>query len=68
MAMPVAAQNLAFEFHFTQAGDGDFLAVHFGDMPVLYRGIDQSLSRDGWIPAEIPLDLIGDAKAAVGRG
>ena len=59
MAMPVGAQNLAFEFHFTQAGDGDFLAVHFGDMPVLYRGIDQSLSRDGWIPAEIPLDLIG---------
>ena len=59
MAMPVGAQNLAFEFHFTQAGDGDFLAVHFGDMPVLYRGIDQALSRDGWIPAEIPLDLIG---------
>lgn len=59
MTMPVAAQNLAFEFQFTQAGDGDFLAVHFGDMPVLYRGIDQALSRDGWIPAEIPLDLIG---------
>jgi hypothetical protein len=59
MAMPVAAQNLAFEFQFTKAGDGDFLAVHFGDMPVLYRGIDQVLSRDGWISGEIPLDLIG---------
>ncbi len=59
MTMPVAAQNLSFEFHFAQSGDGDFLAVHFGDMPVLYRGIDQALSRDGWVSAEIPLDLIG---------
>jgi len=60
MTMPVAAQNLVFEFHFTQPGDGDFLAVHFGDMPVLYRGIDQALSRDGWVSAEVPLDLIGE--------
>ncbi len=58
MAMPVAAQNLSFEFHFTQPGDGDFLAIHFGDMPVLYRGIDQALSRDGWVSAEIALDPI----------
>jgi hypothetical protein len=59
MSMPVAAKTLKFEFQFTQPGDGDFLAVNFGDMPVLYRGLDQPLSRDGWVPAEIPMDLIG---------
>ena len=59
VALPVASENLRFEFRFTQGGDGDFLAVHFGDAPVLFRGLDQALSRDGWLPVEIPLDLVG---------
>jgi hypothetical protein len=58
LAMPLTAQSLCFEFHYSQAGDGDFLAVHFGDAPVLYRAIDTELSRAAWLPVEIPLDLV----------
>lgn len=58
MTLPQTAATLAFEFHFLTAGDGDFLAVHFGDNPVLYQGLDLPLSRDAWLPAEIPLDLL----------
>lgn len=60
MALPVTAGTLAFEFHFTGSGDGDFLAVHFGDNPVLYRGLDLPLSRDAWLPAEISLEMLPD--------
>ena len=58
LALPQTAATLAFEFHFLTAGDGDFLAVHFGDNPVLYQGLDLPLSRDAWLPVEIPLDLL----------
>lgn len=58
MTMPVEAGNLNFEFQFTGAGDGDFLAVHFGDLPVLFQGLDLALSRDGWVSAEVPLDFV----------
>ena len=58
MALPITAATLAFEFHFLTAGDGDFLAVHFGDDPALYQGLDLPLSRDAWIPAEIPLEAV----------
>ena len=58
LTMPLEAGSLKFDFHFTDAGNGDFLAVHFGDLPVLFRGLDLPLSRDGWLPMEIPLDLV----------
>jgi hypothetical protein len=58
LALPQTAATLAFEFHFLTAGDGDFLAVHFGENPVLYQALDLPLSRDAWLPAEIPLDLL----------
>lgn len=58
MSLPASAASLAFEFHFLTPGDGDFLAVHFGDAPVLYQGLDLPLSRDTWLPAEIPLDFL----------
>jgi hypothetical protein len=58
LALPTTAATLAFEFHFLTAGDGDFLAVHFGDNPVLYQGLDLPLSRDAWLQAQIPLDLL----------
>lgn len=57
LMLPATAATLAFEFHFLTPGDGDFLALHFGDNPVLYQGLDLPLSRDAWLPAEIPLDL-----------
>ena len=57
-SLPPTAVSLAFEFHFASAGDGDFLAVQFGDLPTLFDGLDLPLSRDGWLPAEIPLDLV----------
>jgi hypothetical protein len=58
VSLPASATKLAFDFHFLTAGDGDFLAVHFGDYPVIYQGLDLPLSRDAWLPAEIPLDLL----------
>lgn len=58
LTLPATAGTLAFEFHFLTAGDGDFLAVHFGDNSVLYQGMDLPFSRDAWVPAEIPLDLL----------
>ncbi len=58
LTLPATAGTLAFEFHFLTAGDGDFLAVHFGDNSVLYQGLDLPFSRDAWVPAEIPLDLL----------
>ena len=58
MTLPATAATLAFDFHFLTPGDGDFLAVHLGDNPVLYQGLDLPLSRDAWLPAEIPLDLL----------
>lgn len=58
LALSQTAATLAFEFHFLTPGDGDFLAVHFGDSPVIYQGLDLPLSRDAWLPAEIPLDLL----------
>jgi len=57
-SLPKTAAKLAFDFHFLTAGDGDFLAVHFGDNPVLYQGLDLQFSRDAWLPAEIPLDML----------
>lgn len=59
LSLPVESASLAFEFQFSGAGDGDFLAVHFGDLPVLYQGLDLELSRDGWVPVEVPLDVVG---------
>lgn len=56
--LPVGSRMLAFEFHFSGAGDGDFLAVHFGDLPVLFRGLDLPLSRDAWLPVEVPLEIL----------
>ena len=58
LTLPATAGTVAFEFHFLTAGDGDFLAVHFGDNPVLYQGLDLPFSRDAWVSAEIPLDLL----------
>lgn len=58
--LPVETTSLAFDFQFSSAGDGDFLAVHFGDLPVLYQGLDLELSQDGWVPVEIPLDVVGE--------
>lgn len=52
---PATATTLKFEFRFLFPGDGDFLAVHAGDLPVLYQGLDLDLARDGWISAEIPV-------------
>ncbi|MCP5536645.1 MAG: hypothetical protein H7A51_10495 [Akkermansiaceae bacterium] len=58
ISITATSKTLAFDFHFSGSGDGDFLAVHLGDLPVLFRGLDLSLSRDSWLPVEIPLDLI----------
>ena len=58
LTLPQTAATLAFEFHFLNAGDGDFLAVHFGDGAALYRGLDLPLSRDSWVTAVIPLELL----------
>jgi hypothetical protein len=55
LSLPVTAASLKFDFRFLQIGDGDFLAVHAGDLPVLYHGLDLELSRDGWLPVEIPI-------------
>jgi hypothetical protein len=57
LSLPVEAQTLAFEFRFTSPGDGDFLALHFADLPVLFRGLDLPLSQEAWLPAEVPLDV-----------
>jgi hypothetical protein len=58
LTLPQTAATLAFEFHFLNAGDGDFLSVHFGDGAVLYRGLDLPLSRDSWLSAVIPMELL----------
>lgn len=58
LTLPTDAIKLAFDFTFEAQGDGDFLAVHFGDWDTLYTGLDLALSRDGWIGAEVPLDFL----------
>lgn len=56
MTMPIGAQSLRFRYRFTQAGDGDFLAVYWGtNNPVLYIGLDLPLSRDGFLDADVPV-------------
>jgi len=53
--VPLNADTLKFSYQFTTAGDGDFLTVDFGDGLPVYLGVDDTISRDAPLVAEIPL-------------
>lgn len=55
ITFPAGAESLRFEAQFTQAGDGDFLAVYFGDQPALYAISDLAIFRSGLMSFEVPL-------------
>lgn len=44
---------------FTSAGDGDFLDVRFADLPDLFLGADNDLSRNGFTRIKVPLIGLG---------
>lgn len=55
LTLPIGAMTLKFSYQFTSPGDGDFLTVHWGDLPPLYIGADLAISRDGLYDAEIDM-------------
>jgi pimeloyl-ACP methyl ester carboxylesterase len=55
MAMPIGAQALRFHYRFAMAGDGDFLSVHWGTNALLYVGLDNLMSRENFIEADVPV-------------
>ncbi len=59
MTLGIGARSLNFKFRFTQAGDGDFLHVQFGEYNDLYIGLDTVLSRGDFTDVSISLDGLG---------
>ncbi len=55
MTLPVGAESLQFRYQFTSAGDGDFIAVYFGDNPPLFIGLDVAAARSAPMPVNVPL-------------
>jgi hypothetical protein len=60
MTFGPGVQSVRFKYQFTQAGDGDYLTVHVGDMPALFTGPDLPLTRSSPMTAEVSLASIGD--------
>ena len=59
MTIPMNASTLKFNVQFTHAGDGDFLAVTFGNHPVLASIPDGDTFHGGSVPIEIPIVYLG---------
>lgn len=55
MTLPVGADALQFRYQFTTAGDGDFIAVYFGDNPPLFIGPDVAAARTAPMEVNVPL-------------
>lgn len=56
VTVPIGAYAVKFRFRFAEAGDGDFLTLHFGDDFLIYTGVDTSLSRAGFTEIEAPIE------------
>ena len=55
LTLPVGADALQFRYQFTTAGDGDFIAVYFGDNPPLFIGPDVTAARTAPLAVNVPL-------------
>lgn len=55
MTLPIGADALQFRYQFTTAGDGDFIAVYFGDNPPLFIGPDVMAARTAPMDVNVPL-------------
>ncbi|MBK8090668.1 MAG: choice-of-anchor D domain-containing protein [Verrucomicrobiaceae bacterium] len=55
LTLPVGADALQFRYQFTTAGDGDFIAVYFGDNPPLFIGPDVVAARTAPLEVNVPL-------------
>jgi len=55
LTIPIGAESLKFTFQFPATGDGDFIAVRFGDASDLFYGQDLPISRENALPVEISL-------------
>lgn len=55
ITLPVGTQELTLNYQFTSPGDGDYLAVYFGDNPAVYVGSDVPLVRAAPLSVPIPL-------------
>jgi len=57
MTMPIGADQLEFRFRFQEAGDGDFLSVHWGENNLLYVGLDLPITRSSSLAASVPVSM-----------
>jgi hypothetical protein len=55
MTLAPGAQELRFSYQFTSPGDGDFIAVYFGDSLPLYLGLDSQLAESQPLDAVVPI-------------
>jgi hypothetical protein len=53
--LPVGAQSLNFTYQFTTPGDGDYLAVYFGENPPLYVASDFAGSENAPLLVQVPI-------------
>lgn len=56
LTLPADTDSLVFDAKFTQAGDGDYLAVSWGRSYALYALADLPLTRDGFSRCEVELN------------
>lgn len=55
LTLPVGADALQFRYQFTTPGDGDFIAVYFGDNPPLFIGPDVTAAETAPMAVNVPL-------------
>jgi hypothetical protein len=60
-SLPTGVQTLSFDYQFTQAGDGDFLRVSYGNR-VLHRLYDLEMARSSTINASISLAAYAESE------
>ena len=56
MTLPADAAGLSFNYQFTSPGDGDFIAVFFGDSPPLFIASPTESNTAGVAVAEVSLE------------
>ena len=53
LTVPVDVTKLRFRFKFRNAGDGDYLAVRFGERAEVFLGLDLELTRIDYLEAQV---------------
>ena len=53
VTVPVSVHKLRFKFKFESAGDGDYLAVRFGERAEVFLGLDLEMTRSDYLEAEV---------------